>query len=452
VIAKTKVPKPTRAVGYVRISKKREDETSTVTQEERIRAYCTTRGWNVVDVVVEPGRSGYKTNRNSRPGFRRAKQMIEVGAADVLVVYKLNRVNRNTIDTLNLVQELAGHGAQFASVTEQIDTSSASGTMQLTMLAALAQLESDQKSEVMSEMQRHRRSTGMVPIGPTPFGYRRDPSERNVLSIYEPEAKVVRDVVARILDGASLYSVVAEGVIVNAKGRPYTHQGIAELLTSPTMVACRETKPGTFTESAEWEPILERKDWDGLRAMLSDPRRNVNPGNGRRWLLSGIATCGAEGEHRRRGLLVKSSPYGPRYFCTSCHLSIDVKATDELVEGDVLGALDVKTWRKLRRPRRTRSGRVVGVEDAVDELVAQWRAGDIDGAELDAKVAELERQEVTPPPVLPDVDNLRASWPKLDLEAKRLVLNAVTASLTVTPGVKGRRGFDPSRVEWVSSV
>ncbi|HEX4530830.1 MAG TPA: recombinase family protein, partial [Acidimicrobiia bacterium] len=57
---------PRRAVGYVRISKDRDDETSTTTQEQRIRAYCTAHGIDLVDVIVEPGRSGYQTSRSSR--------------------------------------------------------------------------------------------------------------------------------------------------------------------------------------------------------------------------------------------------------------------------------------------------------------------------------------------------------------------------------------------------
>ena len=74
--------KPKRAVGYVRISVDRDDETSTTTQEERVRAHCTAHGLDLIDVIVEPGRSAYGATRSTRPGFARAKELIASGAAE----------------------------------------------------------------------------------------------------------------------------------------------------------------------------------------------------------------------------------------------------------------------------------------------------------------------------------------------------------------------------------
>src|SRR4051812_18529055 len=95
-----------RVVGYVRISRDREDETSTTTQREAIEAYCKAHGWNLIDVVVEPGRSAFKANRGSRPGFNKAMSMIAAGAADTFVVWKLDRAARNSRDLENFLHEL----------------------------------------------------------------------------------------------------------------------------------------------------------------------------------------------------------------------------------------------------------------------------------------------------------------------------------------------------------
>ena len=128
-----------RAVGYVRVSVGRDDETSLTTQEARIRDYCAAHGWTVVDVVVENGRSAYKTSRASRPGLARALDLVRSGAADALICWKLDRVGRNTVDTLNLVTELGSHGARFVSVTENFDTGVPTGKLMLTMLSGLAE-------------------------------------------------------------------------------------------------------------------------------------------------------------------------------------------------------------------------------------------------------------------------------------------------------------------------
>jgi hypothetical protein len=89
-MAPRKTPTARRVVGYVRISRDRENETSTETQRAAIEAYCITRGWSLVKVITEPGRSAYKSSRGSRPGFREAMNLIGAGASVLSVVKSLN--------------------------------------------------------------------------------------------------------------------------------------------------------------------------------------------------------------------------------------------------------------------------------------------------------------------------------------------------------------------------
>jgi DNA invertase Pin-like site-specific DNA recombinase len=438
---------PTRAVAYVRISVDRDNETSTETQEERVRAYCTAHGWQIVDVVVEPGRSAYKSSRSTRPGFRRVMGLVSTGAADVLVVWKLDRIARNTIDTLQLVEELSGYDARLVSVTEHFDTSTPSGEMTLTVLAALAKMESDTKSERVEAWQDHRRSTGATPTGHRPFGYQR---ERNELHVDDAEAAVIREAADRVVRGHSLRSIVGDleqRGVVGKNGTPISHRALRAILLGPTIAACREVEPGVFVRSDQWKPILTRKRWEKVRAVLTDRSRRTTPGNRRRWLLSGIATCGRCVEPVPMG--IKPHAAGPRYYCPSCHLSIEAKRTDEVVESDLLSMLDPKAWRRLRqgRPHVVDTS---GFEAATHALMDRYNAGDIDASEL-ADLAEALRRRhdtaSTPPPPLPDVPDLTKAWPKLTLEQRRLVLGAATESLTILPWTPSAT-FDDTRIRW----
>lgn len=397
--------KPRRAVGYVRISKDRDDETSTTTQEERIRAHCVAHGLDLIDVIVEPGRSGYGSTRNSRPRFLRAKGLIASGAADTLVVWKLDRAARNTRDILALVDELAEHGGQFASVTEGFDTSTATGRLILTVLAALAEMESATKSERLEEWQSHRRTTGAVPTGPRPFGYERPPTEgaqhSNRLVVVPAEADLIRQIAKQVLAGKSLRSVTADLAakgVTGHSGKPFTIRSVRQILLRPTTAGCREAEPGVFVQSDEWEPILDRDTWEQLRTMLLDPSRRTSTSCTRRWLLSGIATCGRCTD-KDVPMLAKPHKQGQRYSCPSCHLSIEAATTDDVIERDLLALLDPPTWRKLRRGRPT-STDTSGFEEAMALLTARFVAGDIDAAELGALAEGLRRQEqvVSTPP------------------------------------------------------
>jgi DNA invertase Pin-like site-specific DNA recombinase len=457
---RTNATKPRRAVGYVRISQDRDDETSTTTQEERIRAHCVAHALDVIDVIVEPGRSAYGSTRNTRPGFARAKGMIANGAADELVVWKLDRAARNAKDILELVDELHEHGGQFASVTEGFDTSTATGRMILTVLAALAEMESATKSERLEVWQAHRRTIGAVPTGPRPFGYRRTPTtgakHSNRLDIDPDEAKLIRKIAKQVLAGKSLRSVTADlaaAGVTGRNGRPFTIRSVRQILLRPTTAGCREVEPGVFVESSEWKPILDRVTWDKLRDMLTDPARRTSASNRRRWLLTGIATCSRCLDHDGHPVRIACKPHiqGPRYSCPSCHVSIEAKRTDEVVERDVLAMLDPKAWRRLRRGRPTGGADTGGFEEAMSELTARFVAGDLDGEEMGRLAEGLRRhQEATavPPPPLPDVDDLGKAWPKLTLEQRRLVLSAATESLVIRPWTKGTNHFDETRVAW----
>jgi DNA invertase Pin-like site-specific DNA recombinase len=64
-------------------------------------------------------------------------------AGDVLTVWKLDRLGRNTQHVLAVVDQLASRGIGFRSLTEGLHTEGPMGTAMLTIMAAFAQLERD---------------------------------------------------------------------------------------------------------------------------------------------------------------------------------------------------------------------------------------------------------------------------------------------------------------------
>lgn len=62
-------------------------------------------------------------------------------AQDVVVVYKLDRIARSLTDLLQIMQHIDQAGADFRSLTESIDTTSASGRLMLHILGAFAEFE-----------------------------------------------------------------------------------------------------------------------------------------------------------------------------------------------------------------------------------------------------------------------------------------------------------------------
>jgi DNA invertase Pin-like site-specific DNA recombinase len=117
-------------IGYTRVSTKGQD---TALQDE---AMANTKP-KADRIYTDLGVSG---SLASRPELDKALDRLERG--DTFVVWKLDRLGRNTKNVLDVIEQLIDRGVTFKSLTEQIDLSAGPmGKAMLTILAAFAELE-----------------------------------------------------------------------------------------------------------------------------------------------------------------------------------------------------------------------------------------------------------------------------------------------------------------------
>ena len=159
----------TAAIAYIRVSTEQQatEGVSMAAQLERIRAYCTAQGLELVAVYEDAGLSGRRAD--NRPGLQAALADVCERRA-VLVVYSLSRLARSVSDSLSITDRLQRAGADLASLTERIDTTTAAGKMLLTMLAAFAQFERDLTAERTTAALAHKKSQGQR-VGTVPYGW-----------------------------------------------------------------------------------------------------------------------------------------------------------------------------------------------------------------------------------------------------------------------------------------
>jgi DNA invertase Pin-like site-specific DNA recombinase len=84
---------------------------------------------------------GVSGSTASRPGLDSCLDHLREG--DVLTVWKLDRLGRNTQHVLAIVEGLTARGVGFRSLTEGLHTDGPMGNAMLTIMAAFAQLERD---------------------------------------------------------------------------------------------------------------------------------------------------------------------------------------------------------------------------------------------------------------------------------------------------------------------
>ena len=116
----------TRVIGYARVS----------TEDQQLRLQEDALRHAGAAVVFSDQISGA---RDDRPGLRKA--LAEASAGDTFVVWKLDRLGRSTRHLLETVETLRVRGVRFRSVTEAIDTDTATGMLLLTVLGAIASFE-----------------------------------------------------------------------------------------------------------------------------------------------------------------------------------------------------------------------------------------------------------------------------------------------------------------------
>jgi DNA invertase Pin-like site-specific DNA recombinase len=131
-------------VGYVRVSTAEQAESRLGLEAQRaaIAAWADSRGLEVT-IYEDAGITG--TSMAKRPALEQALCAAKDGA--VMVAYSLSRFARSTRDMLIIAERLKRQGADLVSLTESIDTTTATGRLVFTLLSALSQFERDLTSE-----------------------------------------------------------------------------------------------------------------------------------------------------------------------------------------------------------------------------------------------------------------------------------------------------------------
>jgi DNA invertase Pin-like site-specific DNA recombinase len=107
-------------------------------QLRELREYCKKRGWVVAGEYVDRGISGAQ---ESRPELNRLMADAHHRRFDVVVVWKFDRFARSVAHLLRALETFRALGIEFVSLSEQVDTSTPTGKMVFTVLAAVAELE-----------------------------------------------------------------------------------------------------------------------------------------------------------------------------------------------------------------------------------------------------------------------------------------------------------------------
>lgn len=178
------------AVGYVRVSTLEQTiyGVSIEMQIEKIKTYCKLKDFKLLAIYGDPGVSGSEIK--NRSGLQAILDLAKGKKIQAVVTFKLDRLARNTIETLEIANLFKKIGIQLHSVVEQIDTSGAIGSFFFRLLASLAEMERDiiaerTKAALLHKAKKQERVSRFAPIGYRFIGdiMKEDPREKEAIEL-----------------------------------------------------------------------------------------------------------------------------------------------------------------------------------------------------------------------------------------------------------------------------
>ncbi|MGZ6351159.1 MAG: recombinase family protein, partial [Ktedonobacterales bacterium] len=153
-------PERVRVLGYCRVSTQDQGDSGHGLDAQRaaIAHECKCRGWQLVETYVDVA-SGKTTKK--RPELERALTGLDDGTASVLMVAKLDRLARSTLDALTMLERAQRRGWALVALDFGLDATTPAGRMFVTILAAFGQWERELIAERTSKALRTAQSKGV---------------------------------------------------------------------------------------------------------------------------------------------------------------------------------------------------------------------------------------------------------------------------------------------------
>ena len=262
---------------YVRVStdEQAQEGYSIRAQEEKLRDYAKVKEWLVYKVYIDDGIGG--GNITARPAINEMIEDVKNGRVKNVLIFKIDRLTRNLIDLINLVALFNEQDCAFNSLSESIDTHSATGRMFIKILGIFAEFERENISErVRLGFERKvREGYSLCSTHNPSYGYSRKIGEK-IQTINEKEAVIVQEIFRIFLESPISYHHIARNL--NDRNIPTrTHskwwgRTISDILTNCNYKGyvryCTEDKERYFETKGHHEPIISEEVFDDVQAII----------------------------------------------------------------------------------------------------------------------------------------------------------------------------------------
>ena len=399
-----------RVAAYCRVSTDTDEQaTSYEAQIEHYTDYIEKHpGWELAGIYADDGISG--TNTKKREEFNRLIEDCMAGKVDMVVTKSISRFARNTLDCLKYIRQLKDKNIAVFFEKEAINTLDAKGEVLLTIMASLAQQESQSLSQNVRLGLQYRYQQGKVQVCANRFlGYDKD--EDGNLVINPEEAEVVKRIYREYLGGKSYYQIgkeLSEDGIRTAAGNDYwlastlkkiltNEKYIGDALLQKTVTTDflnkKRVVPQYYVEGSH-EAIIPRELFMQVQEeMVRRARLKTGSGNRRvysgKYALSSTIYCAHCGDIFQRTQWFIRDERLPVWRC-ACRLNRKKSKIDcpsrTLYESDLHAAV----VQAINQVIAQKDDLMPGLKIAIEKALGSGNGTRV--AEIDAQLEDLEKE------------------------------------------------------------
>lgn len=214
-------PRVTIAYAYYRLSQEEANEgqsSSILNQEKIVRDYCARNGIALLDSFVDDGWSG---GNFERPGFQAMMRALESGKANMVITKDLSRLGRDMRESSYYAEQFfPEHQIHYIAIADNFD--SELENVMAPFQFAMNEVYLRDSSRKVRDVFKMKRSKGEY-CTCAPFGYKKDPKDKNHLIPDEETAPIVTSIFQRSAAGKSCITIAQElsneGVVTPLKYR-----------------------------------------------------------------------------------------------------------------------------------------------------------------------------------------------------------------------------------------
>jgi DNA invertase Pin-like site-specific DNA recombinase len=313
---------------YLRLSKDDDlqlgESNSITNQRKLLTEYADRNGFTPYECLTDDGRTG--TNFD-RPGWQELMTKVDADEVSTIILKSLDRMGRNYLESGMFRELFASKGIRLIAVNDGIDTFDHDDDF-VPFREIMAEYYARDTSRKIKSSLNTKGKEGKPLTNHPPYGFDKDPNNKNLWVPEEPAASVVRRIFQMTIDGIGPYQIARtlhnEGIerpsyYLTQRGRgnhrancdddnPCAWKGavVREIIARPeyaghtvnfrTSRASFKTKTVIHHDSADWQffenthpAIVPQETWDLAQELRKTIRRNDSLGEP--YPLTGLMYC-----------------------------------------------------------------------------------------------------------------------------------------------------------------